>query len=269
MTFELYDWQRFVKRVQGSFRFMVCPSIFGEDRNVDNPHVRFLSALHRSSRERVKRIEKDTTFWRAQLGATRNPGQPLPEYCDALSNPFLGPYDRERMTPLPEKAREGRANPKGIPCLYVATEQLTAMSEVRPHVGSYISLAEFVTERDLQVVDLTGPPGAIFENDVPEELALERIAWADLNDAFSYPVSPTDDVADYAPTQIVAEVFRLAGYDGILYKSSVCDVGVNAALFEPACAVFRGTSLHRAKSLSFVFERQDEDRYYIQETETD
>src|ERR1039458_6332974 len=36
------------------------------------------------------------------------------------------------MKPKPEKAKEGRVNPKGIPCLHLATHEDTAMSEVRP-----------------------------------------------------------------------------------------------------------------------------------------
>jgi hypothetical protein len=90
-----------------------------------------------------------------------------------------------------------------------------------------------------------------------------------MNDAFSKPVSLSDDTADYAPTQIVAEVFRHAGYDGILYKAGLCEGGVNAALFDLTCATFRSASLHRTKSVDFVFQRQDEDRVYLPSTESD
>ena len=38
-------------------------------------------------------------------------------------------------------ARHGRANPRGIPYLYLANDQLTAISEVRPWVGCYVSIA--------------------------------------------------------------------------------------------------------------------------------
>jgi hypothetical protein len=194
MSFEIYDWQRFVKRVHSKFRFIVCPSIFEEDQNLDDPYVRFLAALRYSSGERITRIEKGTTFWRAQLGYTQKPGHPLsevvpaghpiPEFFRGVSSPFLGPHDRERMMPFPDKAREGRVNPKGIPCLYLATDPHTAMSEVRPSVGSYISLAEFVTERELKLVDCTLEPGPIFDHDVPECVALKNLAWADINDKF-------------------------------------------------------------------------------------
>jgi hypothetical protein len=57
------------------------------------------------------------------------------------------------MKPPNNMAREGRVNPKGIPCLYLADERNTAMAETRPWLGSYISLGEFKTVRGLRVID--------------------------------------------------------------------------------------------------------------------
>src|SRR6476661_4718344 len=37
------------------------------------------------------------------------------------------PCSPDRMIPLPKSAREGRVNPKGIPCLYLAGRAHTAM----------------------------------------------------------------------------------------------------------------------------------------------
>ncbi len=57
------------------------------------------------------------------------------------------------MKPLRDRTREGRANPKGIPYLYLATHEDVAMAEVRPWIGSNISLGRFLTTRDLCLVD--------------------------------------------------------------------------------------------------------------------
>jgi hypothetical protein len=59
------------------------------------------------------------------------------------------PHPRNRMNPLAERATEGRANPKGIPVLYLSTDQETAMSGVRPAVGTFLSVAQFEIRRDL------------------------------------------------------------------------------------------------------------------------
>lgn len=201
MFFSLYDWQRFAHSVRNSVRFIVCPSMFSDDKILCDPQLRFLMALHKSSRHRVSKIEKGTILWRAQLGGASNPGHDLPDFGRGIvSYTFLGPHGQDRMIPLAEKATEGRVNPKGIPCLYVATHKETAMAEVKPAVGSHITVAEFHTERDLALVDCTLHPGPIFDDDVEKATARENLAWADLNDAFSEPVTASDNVVDYAPT---------------------------------------------------------------------
>ena len=65
----------------------------------------------------------------------------------------LTPHDRDRMTPYSDKAKEGRINPKGIPCLYTATHPRVALTEIKPTIGSYLTLAEFVTVSELRIVD--------------------------------------------------------------------------------------------------------------------
>ena len=57
------------------------------------------------------------------------------------------------MMPLPDRANEGRVNPKGIPCLYFSSDRDTAMTETRPWIGSLVSVAQFVMLRELTVVD--------------------------------------------------------------------------------------------------------------------
>ena len=43
----------------------------------------------------------------------------------------------------------------------------------------------------------------------------------------------SDDAADYVPTQILAELFRDAGYDAIVYKSQFGEKGFNIVIFNP------------------------------------
>ena len=55
------------------------------------------------------------------------------------------------MKPL-SNCREGRLNPKNIPCLYLATDPDTAMREVRPWIGAIGTLAAFSVVRELDLV---------------------------------------------------------------------------------------------------------------------
>ncbi|WP_413769916.1 RES domain-containing protein, partial [Vibrio vulnificus] len=70
-------------------------------------------------------------MWRAQAGHDDREYYQDGIYIDD----FPVPYSENRMRPLLNSASEGRANPKGIPCLYVASTKETAMSEIRPWLG--------------------------------------------------------------------------------------------------------------------------------------
>jgi hypothetical protein len=63
----------------------------------------------------------------------------------------------------------------------------------------------------------------------------ESYNWLRIDQAFSRPVVNSDDTAEYAPTQILAETFRRHGFDGVIYKSSAAE-GRNVALFSPGYA---------------------------------
>lgn len=181
---------------------------------------------------------------------------------------FLKAHGCKRMMPYSDKAKEGRVNPKGIPCLYTATNPHTALSEMKPRIGSYLTLGEFVTVKELAIVDFACERLQLADpNDGPTEEEMDILVWEDLNDAFSEPVTDSDDIADYAPTQIVAELFRRAGYDGIRYKSKYIQFeslepwgsqervedfqnvksqhGQNIALFDVTSAEFRTSRLYR------------------------
>ncbi len=161
------------------------------------------------------------------------------------------------MVPLASGASEGRANPKGIPYLYLATNQDTAMAEVRPWVGSLISLGTFITLRDLRMVQLAPRKRRLrycIEEPSPE--VRESMVWADINEAFATPVSSNDMTADYVPTQILAELLRDNGFDGIAYGSAL-GTGLNVVLFDITAVELVRCTLCRTESMSFVFKETD------------
>lgn len=148
--------------------------------------------------------------------------------------------------PPKEVATHGRANPAGIPYLYLASTAQTAISETRPHTGETVCVAEFQINRSIKVIDLRTPRKTVspflltdadevgrMRNDLP---FLER-----LGDELTRPVLPQTAVIDYTPSQYLCEFIKAEGYDGVLYRSSVSD-GVNLALFDPlaaSCGVIR------------------------------
>jgi hypothetical protein len=132
------------------------------------------------------------------------------------------------------------------------------MAEVRPWIGSYISVASFEVLRDLTVVDCsTNSTGWIFFGGEPAPDKRETRVWGDINRAFSVPVAPADDVADYAPTQVLAEAFRFGGFDGIVYGSRLGE-GKNVAVFDLTAARPTNCHLFQVASLNPVFSPRNE-----------
>jgi hypothetical protein len=198
--------------------------------------------------DRKSSLSKGTVLWRAQ----RRHAVKSIDTADGQAD-VACPHEEKRMLPLPYRATEGRANPKGIPYLYVASDEKTAMSEMRPWVGDYLSVAEIKIVSDLILVDCS-------KSEFPEPrlgplrpYSFESEIWGFVNAAFSTPVTPDDDIADYAPTQAIAESFRGAGYRGVKYRSSVGD-GSNFVLFDLSDVEVGPRSLHRTTKACYSFE---------------
>ena len=163
------------------------------------------------------------TFYRARLqdGPTPFP----PEHMGA---PPLG------------RSSHGRANPAGIPYLYLASDQNTAVAEVRPHTGEVASVATFAIDDNLQVVDLRNPRGTVSPFLLEDEQQVGHLRrsmdfLALLGEELTRPVLPSAAHIDYLPSQYLCEFVKHCKFDGVLYRSSV-GAGFNLALFDPSRA---------------------------------
>ena len=96
----------------------------------------FLSNVSETSTARVTPVKLGSILWRAQLGSD---WQPVVQDGEEVADEPV-PFSPQRMKPVPYEALEGRVNPKGIPCLYLATTKDTALAEVRPWLDSNISV---------------------------------------------------------------------------------------------------------------------------------
>lgn len=229
-------------------------------RYVHSDEVRaFLDTLAATSAERIKVLPPKFPLWRAQLGcSTRERAE---HYDFDLIIEEEVPYSPERMKPKRSAAHEGRVNPKGIPCLYVATDHETAMAEVRPWLAAKISVGQFHTVRELRVVDFAVHhdkplnPDLLFGELPPAEVT--EGVWAMVDSAFSKPITDDASTADYVPTQIIAEMFRQQGFDGLVYKSRLGD-GFNLALFDLDSADVATRRLFSTSSVVYRFKAEDE-----------
>ena len=164
------------------------------------------------------------------------------------------PFPAEGMKPTPANWNsEGRADPRGISYLYLATNRDTAIGEVRPWRGALVSVAEFRIRKDLKIVDC-GKFHAIEKFTPGGDMSSDEAMWLTIDRAFAKPVGRGDDVAEYIPTQILAEFFKVNGYDGIGYKSVVRRDGVNVALFDPDNAELASCALVKVSGIKYEFE---------------
>lgn len=210
----------------------------------------FVNTIVETSKKRTTTLSANQILWRAAEGY-ENPDRVHPHEVFFLDD--IDPHKIERMKPLRDRAREGRVNPRGIPCLYMATDDVTAMMETRPWAGSVLTICRLVLLKEVTLVDCT--QAAEFNLNKPmTQQRLESNNWHVLNEAFSLPVFQADDVADYAPTQYIAEAFRAAKYDGIMYESKVGN-GKNIAIFDPAIAEVVSRQLRQANKPKFSFSK--------------
>jgi RES domain-containing protein len=205
----------------------------------------FLADVADTAANRVTLVNAQTVLWRAQVGHD--------EFEDDEGNYRISGLPPERMLPLLYSASEGRINAKGIPCLYMATDRETAIAEVRPWRHTLVSIAVLETIRDSRLVDCSADrkPRLAKVGAPPPRLTPEEAVWSQINEEFAAPVERSDSNPDYVPTQILADVFRHHGYDGVIYASSVAS-GKNVALFDARGARLLACELHRVDDILYT-----------------
>ncbi|RPF70967.1 RES family NAD+ phosphorylase [Aurantiacibacter spongiae] len=226
----------------------------------------FLDEVSRTSCNRVRRLQEGLHLYRAQLGFRWRKEEIAPGVFDE----FPSAYAEDRMFPDAAWVGDGRVNARGIACLYLSTKEVTAALEVRPLIGSHVSIGVFRIKRDLQIVDcsekLIQPFARLTQNAWSDE-DIERQVWTDINNAFSAPVERSDAGLTYVPTQVIAETLRLKGYDGVAYKSGYGEDGFNVALFDTTAAELKMCGLHTVAKMTVELSMAD-NPYYVTEEGT-
>jgi len=175
------------------------------------------------------------------------------------------PFDQDAMgAPPSHKARAGRANPPGIPHLYVASDEATAVAEVCAEPGEWLTVATVEIPPDrLRVLDLTRDVRIVdpfAHGDLHQALMLRELLQI-ISYELSRPVRPSDHEIDYVGTQFISEYFRNEGFSGIVYPSAMAS-GINAVFFDPAIATIAGCVQRMvwAKSVDVIDDQEFERR---------
>ncbi|MYB34548.1 MAG: RES family NAD+ phosphorylase [Gammaproteobacteria bacterium] len=156
-------------------------------------------------------------------------------------------------------ASHGRANPPGIPYLYIGSTPETSISEIRPHTGETVTVAEFeINTSEIAVVDLRAPkllisPFSLGDEDEIGTLRSDIDFLEQLGSELTRAVRPLVTPVEYVPSQYLCEFIKRSGWEGVLYYSSVSD-GVNLALFDSGKAVSKKVALWRVKKVTVEVE---------------
>lgn len=143
------------------------------------------------------------------------------------------------------------------------------MSEVRPAVGDHVSVGQFKTLKPMTIVNcfeghdsginvFSDTENRLYEPDAADR---EKAIWNDIDRSFSEPIKGSDSSADYAPTQIIAELFRSKGLDGIAYKIHLGG-GYNVALFDVTAADIINCFLFEMESIDYKF-KETANPYFV------
>ena len=141
-------------------------------------------------------------------------------------------------------ASEGRANSAGISRLYLASDPITTLHEIRAAEYDYVTIGTFKPCRtihivDLQKIDKISPFSENEEIDCTA-LAINKEHLSKINEEMSRTMRRGDSPLDYLPTQYICDFIMSITdedgqpvFDGIMYRSAMHSKGANLAIFYP------------------------------------
>ena len=130
----------------------------------------------------------------------------------------------------------GRANPAGIPFLYLCDNELTVLYEIRAAFLDEVTIGRFSLkdsiEEEIFIADFTQKPSVFRPGEVDKSIKstlLKDLISRDL----SKPMRRYDSEIDYIPTQFICEFIKVfAGVHGIKFRSSLHPEGNNLVIFD-------------------------------------
>lgn len=227
---ELQKWEQLRQELMSNNRYF--PSV-----NIDLESLKNLLSyliLHES--------EFPLKWYRARL---------LPNHVKCFKKSEMG-------APPKDVISHGRANPAGIPYLYLASNLETAISEVRPHTGEYVCIAEFQAYNNLKIVDLRNPRETIspfVQEDENDRIStLNNIPFLiKLGEELTRPIISELAAVEYVPSQYLCEYIKKCDYHGVIYRSSLGD-GINMALFnEERVEIKRNIKKYKISSVNVTY----------------
>jgi len=158
----------------------------------------------------------------------------------------------EMLSPPVEKTTAGRANPQGIPYLYLSTDPKTTLYETRASYLDYISVAQFQIQENLElrIVDFTNGQSTFNHTDDMIRFVTGQLLRRAISIDLSRPLRRYDSELEYIPTQFICEFIRyITRVHGIQFNSSLRKEGVNIVLFSQHNIICTEVELHQITNI--------------------
>lgn len=204
--FGVYNWNAFKKCLRNENRF----------------HCQYinLEIMEEVLKDAAEYIPKGSKFFRARVSNEKG----------------TKGYKRKEMgAPPDDVASPGRANSKGQSCLYLSSQKLTTVKEIRAHAFDYVTIATFRTKKDIEVLNLNSMThvSPFYSKGDKISYIINEKHLRNIAEDMSKPMSRWDSDLDYLPTQYISDFAKACGYDGVKYVSTFDQSAYNIALFNP------------------------------------
>ncbi len=162
---------------------------------------------------------------------------------ERIEGGFQGYDAKGSGAPPSEKASPGRCNLKGVSYLYTASDEHTAVAEIRPHFQDKLSVAKLQPVRELRLVNFHFDPEAIVHG---ENFLFDCIQR-------EYARQNRDRTGDYTVTQYITAFIEHLGYDGLCFRSSLVKDGTNFVIFNPKNCIVLSSKLCYLSEVKYEF----------------
>lgn len=213
-------------------------------RNVNRFHTNHINkdVLAEILEDAEIRIPKGTIFYRARVSNERG-------------NRGFSP--KEMGAPPADIATPGRANSKGQSCLYLSSNLVTTVKEIRAHVFDYVTIAKFKVKEDLRILDLSS-----LTHQSPFQVKTDKVDYivnenilSEIERDMAKPLSRWDSDLDYLPTQYISDFAKYLGYEGVKYYSTFDREAYNVAIFEPSMCKYISKNNYFIENLDYKLEK--------------
>jgi len=222
-------WDRFKKQVLHRTRFFFSQELETDSGIYDPDEIPMNNMLDAVSNT-VDKLDLIELF---PAGATLYRVRAKPNSSEAFTD------FKELSVPPKEYASSGRMNPAGIPYLYVARDLKTARLETLNSKDISHGVLQITNKQELRLLNLSKIPELPSLLDTEKRNKRDQLLFImDFIADISAPIKKDgQEHLEYVPTQILSEYFRYVyrsegmPIDGIMYKSSKSENGINIALF--------------------------------------